>query len=599
MDLRIKLLHKMIHEGRDQCRNMLRRWERRNEYKINKSLLREKGLHRKWYDMLDLRDMKFTEMDENIDECFFELKDIMNGTSFNNQIESIDEELNVGEAYSGSDSDLSAGIIDGGLESHAGEASEDFCLPNEVKLPEYDPHFHASRIQNSRLNLRGSYKRTKKNTSQERGKRRRNNSPPQKKTGEGACSPASDYENVTLNVLSSGQNESNTPRHYLGLDLNGERNNNELNNALGDDTKTNNPSMHSKRRDTFRARSVSRNIDVCFSKLRRRSTKPIADRMQRFVDSNKVSHAVPSNINDFDDNDATIYREKRRLSTASNKSPAKSKSILLSGGNGLLASCSISQVYQVQLGHAYLFDVPRPLAFEEDCDVLTQPHSGDFQEIITDFVASYPDSIDKSISMMRLLRKRICLDYYDMASGEALVLFRGVTAILKKCPMLSILQMIHSDYQGLNFYTQLLFFIVELMSAKVQIKLKACQRSDDVIRSMYLNGGFIDFVVLQLIDLFYSQILKQPWGEAPTIPSHVCEIILSLVDSLGKVTSVMETVCRSLCTKFPYQQWYRISDPSNLASFLTSVNPSSLRAFVHKGESIPPTTEGKGNGQLF
>ena len=201
--------------------------------------------------------------------------------------------------------------------------------------------------------------------------------------------------------------------------------------------------------------------------------------------------------------------------------------------------------------------------------------------------------------MMQLLHKRICLDSDDVASEEALTLFRGVTVVLQKFPMLSILQMIHSDYQGLDFYLQILLFVVELMGAKVHVRLKGCQELDDAIRNMYVNSGFIEFVVLQLVDLFYSQILKQAWGEAPSVSSNLRQIISNLVYSLRKVTNVMETVCRVLCTKFHSQQWFRISNSSELASFLTSVNPAFLREFVCKGESTLPANEGKFIRRVF
>uniref|UniRef100_A0A7S2HI97 Uncharacterized protein n=1 Tax=Helicotheca tamesis TaxID=374047 RepID=A0A7S2HI97_9STRA len=89
---------------------------------------------------------------------------------------------------------------------------------------------------------------------------------------------------------------------------------------------------------------------------------------------------------------------------------------------------------------------------------------------------------------------------------------------------------------------------------------------DGIVYQVFVSSKecFLDLVVVQVLDVLYSQILSSAWGNGNSrggiiaSSKDVFDEMVALRDALAKIMSMVETVCRLLLHKFQCQRWRKV-----------------------------------------
>jgi hypothetical protein len=95
--------------------------------------------------------------------------------------------------------------------------------------------------------------------------------------------------------------------------------------------------------------------------------------------------------------------------------------------------------------------------------------------------------------------------------------------------------------------------------------------------------GFIDFLVLQLVDSVYSLLRPDAW--ALQINNRACtlQIMAPLRDALGRITPLTESACRCIVKGMECQKWRHGLTENHV--FVSSIDPLDWKSFLTTGQS--------------
>ena len=98
--------------------------------------------------------------------------------------------------------------------------------------------------------------------------------------------------------------------------------------------------------------------------------------------------------------------------------------------------------------------------------------------------------------------------------------------------------------------------------------------------------AFIEELLLQIIDVLYSQCCPSAWGDCARgkIPVFVMREVQKLSDSIGKVVPIVEAVSRLLTTQFACQSWYASALSDTNGNFVSSVSPVTFSNYLKFGK---------------
>lgn len=197
------------------------------------------------------------------------------------------------------------------------------------------------------------------------------------------------------------------------------------------------------------------------------------------------------------------------------------------------------------------------------CDKLTQSFVNDHQS---------------AIALIRLLPS-----YFDINNSSdfhlresALIAFQTILKVIKKYGLPSLQEMIQTCNMQLLVNLNLLICVVRLLDLSAHSQLT---HSDGLIFELFtLNGptSFLNMIMLQVLDVVYSQVLPVQWGSPRPLSQEVITGLLELKNAIGKVTHSLEAVSRLLMNQFGCQKWHRSDVNCENPWFVSAVDPKAL-----------------------
>jgi hypothetical protein len=100
-------------------------------------------------------------------------------------------------------------------------------------------------------------------------------------------------------------------------------------------------------------------------------------------------------------------------------------------------------------------------------------------------------------------------------------------------------------------------------------------------------------LLLQVIDVLYSQLLWEEYGQTPSLDSRVFDEVRSLCISIGSFVPLLPCVC-GLLTKFGEPRWHpslnheRKENEPETVLFVTAIDPEMHRRYLTSGDAPEP-----------
>lgn len=182
-----------------------------------------------------------------------------------------------------------------------------------------------------------------------------------------------------------------------------------------------------------------------------------------------------------------------------------------------------------------------------------------------------------------LMFDRECFNENERANA-AVSIFNTLLNLLKEYGKWSMTELIAMESQDIFSYLDLICCAISLIRRSAHAYLKQPNSS---MSTIFSEKMFIKMVMMQLIDVLYSQLLAKQWGDPKGIPIRVYERICGLRDDLGQIAHTLEYFSKIILT-FPCQQWHASTLPLNQTCnkwYVSSVAPKSLESFW-RGEGI-------------
>lgn len=167
----------------------------------------------------------------------------------------------------------------------------------------------------------------------------------------------------------------------------------------------------------------------------------------------------------------------------------------------------------------------------------------------------------------------------------SVLVFETIFQLCKRNGSVSIQEMIQTRNDGVITHVELLICVMKLLSLNLQNHLKD---SDGIIYNIFSTSAkesIVDFTILQLVDVLYSQLLPTAWGQPVEIPPNVFVTLKRLRDEIGKVVHITETASRILCKEMKEQKWQK-SKFLERTWFVSSISADYAASYWSENSSI-------------
>ena len=191
----------------------------------------------------------------------------------------------------------------------------------------------------------------------------------------------------------------------------------------------------------------------------------------------------------------------------------------------------------------------------------------------------YPSSSDRCGAIL----KKIPLHFIDSSHSEnasaAVTVFGVLLKIFRSHCSSSLLEMIYNEIEMIECHMKIFICLIHLFQNKAHSYLV---KEDGHVYNFFTGNGYksvVERIILQLIDVVYSQVLPLPWESLRPIPAKILQEMSSLRDALSEIVPLVETVSRLIINKFELQQWRIPLNEGAGRTFISSINPEVLKAF--------------------
>jgi len=210
----------------------------------------------------------------------------------------------------------------------------------------------------------------------------------------------------------------------------------------------------------------------------------------------------------------------------------------------------------------------------------------------------YPASLSSSRDCLaNLVAAILCTNVDDRQKHTVITVFETLLFIFqtKGSTLLDILQ---TNPLVASFHMKCWSLVFRMIEKKHSAKVS---KDDGLIYKVFANHTILaKHLLLQVIDVLYSQLLWEEWGQTPILSVGAFDELRSLCISIGSVVPLLPIVC-GLITKLGKQRWYislsydRKENEPGVTPFVSAIDPSMHVRFIMTGEldSFEPPQESR------
>jgi hypothetical protein len=207
--------------------------------------------------------------------------------------------------------------------------------------------------------------------------------------------------------------------------------------------------------------------------------------------------------------------------------------------------------------------------------------------ICSELRRTYPNASRQSIALLDQVRSATTEDICHNSEGGFL---RTAFDLLQNHGVLTLQELITTKSPYLGAHVRLLAGILRVLELEPNNDL--LDPSHGLLFQVVLANrrSFFDFLVLQLVDSVCSLLHPEAWALKIQNRPQILRMLVPLRDALASVIPMTESVCRCIMEQLECQKW-RVG-PSGNHAFVSSVDPSDWRTFLHSGK-FPDKPDGK------
>jgi len=217
-------------------------------------------------------------------------------------------------------------------------------------------------------------------------------------------------------------------------------------------------------------------------------------------------------------------------------------------------------------------------------------------ELCKDLQDSHPNNIqacrNSLISLTKLIQSK---ENDQLDKDEVIRLFQILLSILqRKCTIL--LDIIQTNPEVAYLQIDCWCLIFRMLEKKLNGKLV---QDDGVYKIFGKQSLLAKHILIQILDVFYSQLLWEEYGQTPSFHNRIFDQLRLLCIRIGRIVPLLPTVCGLLMSKFTKARWYKsltIEHKENELEkvlFVSAVDPLMHKRFIAAGDAMPEPDKGK------
>jgi hypothetical protein len=229
-------------------------------------------------------------------------------------------------------------------------------------------------------------------------------------------------------------------------------------------------------------------------------------------------------------------------------------------------------------------DFNRPVEQQEiDLD-----NNRSLNDLCQDLRDRYPANLPSSRGVLANLTTAVFFKSGDdLRKDEVITIFQTLLRIFqKKCTTLR--DIIQTNPEVATFQISCWCLAFQMLGKKSTEKLA---HGDGLPFKIFANYTTLaKHMLLQVIDVLYSQLLWEEYGQTPSLDSRVLDELRSLCVSIGSFVPLLPSVCGLLTNIISEPRWHlslshehKENEPE-MVLFVTAIDPEMHRRFITSGE---------------
>ena len=215
-------------------------------------------------------------------------------------------------------------------------------------------------------------------------------------------------------------------------------------------------------------------------------------------------------------------------------------------------------------------------------------------DLCRDLRDRYPADLPSSRDVLANLTNAVLFKSGDdLRKDDVITIFQTLLhGFQKKCTTL--LDIIQADPEVASFHIRCWCLVFQMLGKKITEKLG---HEDGLLFKIFANHTTLaKLLLLQVIDVLYSQLLWEEYGQTPSFDSRVFDELRSLCVSIGSFAPLLPSVC-GLLTKIGEPRWHpslnheRKENEPATALLVTAIDPEMHRRFITSGD-VPEPAQG-------
>lgn len=206
------------------------------------------------------------------------------------------------------------------------------------------------------------------------------------------------------------------------------------------------------------------------------------------------------------------------------------------------------------------------------------------------YPASLPSSRDVLANLMTAVREK---SDDDLQKDEIVTIFQSLLYSFRiKCTTL--LDIIQTNPEVASLQISCWCLVFQMLGKK---STKKIAQEDGLIFKIFANHtALAKHLLLQVVDVLYSQLLWEEYGQTPLLKSHVFDELRSLCVHIGSIIPLLPSVC-GLLTTLGEPRWHlslnhecKENAPETVL-FVSAIDPEMHKRFIMSGD-VPETARG-------
>ena len=209
---------------------------------------------------------------------------------------------------------------------------------------------------------------------------------------------------------------------------------------------------------------------------------------------------------------------------------------------------------------------------------------------------SFPNNLDSCHNVLAALTSHIVSKGdHELHRQEIILLFQALLSVLqRKCTTL--LDIIQTNPEVASVHMDCWCLIFRMFEKKLNNELG---EEDGIINKIFCKRtSMAGYILLQIVDVLYSQLLWEEYGQTPPFHNSVFDQLRVLCVRIGAVVPLLPLVCDILISKLSKPKWHKsltVEQKENeLAKvlFVSALDPEMHKRFLTLGEAMPELDKG-------